>query len=873
MYLRKSSIAKKVLPSVLTSTVLLSSIVSASAAEVEEKSVLEKPKGNVESAIQLEYLDRGLIAASTSEGVFLSWRLLANEVTGHSDTGLTGANFNVYRDGKKIATVEDSTNYLDKGASATSQYYVKAVVDGKEVDQSATVSPWANQYYDLKLKKPADGIAPAGVLFPQGEKYTYSANDMSVGDVDGDGQYEFFVKWDPSNSKDVSQRGYTGNVYIDCYKQDGTLLYRLDLGVNVRAGAHYTQFMVYDFDGDGKAEMMLKTAPGTKMIKYDKDGSVISEKYITMPQSDIDAGYSNTDDYRLSAEGYFNHVVDMFMNWDKHPEVVNGNWPKSLEECFGIEKKYTYPLSKEDATELANYFIDVYAVKRSTNNKLREFEGFILNGPEHLSVFNGESGDEMKTIPYKTERDDDGLLWGDYAMTRIEPGNRVDRFLAGVAYLDGKKPYALFARGYYTRTTMVTYSWDGKDLKEYWYVDSGHAPMSNPFNAGPHGVDGSNPEYANITTQGFHSLGVADVDGDGFDEIVYGSATIDHNGKVLYSSFDTMPEGSGAPGTVARLGHGDSMHVADIDPSRPGLEIFTCHEGGMWAPYGSALRDAKTGEVIYGLFRNKDNGRAMIGDLDPTRPGLETWSNGFWNAKGITIAGTAPGTNANIKWKADMTTQVVDGSGTTTPTIVAWDYANTKKGVVTFTATGTLTNNGTKGNPSLVADVLGDWREELLVRTTDSSAIRIFTSTEVTKHKLYTLMHDAKYRTDIARQNTTYNQPAYTSFYFASDTDWSKVPVPKFWAPSLVTAAEGYMNESISSRDISGPMVDKLVNTLNQAKHQIENGSLEQAAKFADKYISDLNVKTKKDTIKENVSFKLNNFAKLLKDMLVNGSL
>lgn len=178
-------------------------------------------------------------------------------------------------------------------------------------------------------------------MTPAGEAYTYSANDMSVGDVDGDGQYEFFVKWDPSNAKDVSQKGYTGKTYIDAYTLDGQLLYRIDLGVNIRAGAHYTQMLVYDFDGDGKAEMMFKTAPGTKIIKYNKKGKVTSEKYITLPKQDRKAGYSNEDDYRLSADGYYDHVVDMFKNWHKHDEVVKGNWPATLEEAFGMEKNIT----------------------------------------------------------------------------------------------------------------------------------------------------------------------------------------------------------------------------------------------------------------------------------------------------------------------------------------------------------------------------------------------------------------------------------------------------------------------------------------------------------------------------------------------------
>ncbi|MBT2700117.1 rhamnogalacturonan lyase [Bacillus sp. ISL-40] len=767
--MKKHSITKKVLATAVALPLLLSNFSGVSAETI--KQTTKQGQG-----IQLEYLDRGLVAIPTSQGVFMSWRLLGNEVKGYSETGLTGVNFNVYRDGKKIATINDSTNFVDKEGNAASKYYVSSILDGKELDQSSSVTAWGKAYYDLPLNKPADGVTPAG------ESYTYSANDMSVGDVDGDGQYEFFVKWYPSNAKDVSQVGYTGNTYIDCYRFDGTLLYRIDLGVNIRSGAHYTQFLVYDFDGDGKSEIMFKTAPGTKVIKFDKEGKVTSEKFIKMSKKDIAAGYSNNDDYRLSSKDYYNHVVNMFMDWDKHEEVVKGNWPKTLEECFGIEKKYNYPLSKEDAESLADYFMDVYAPSRSARNNLRAFEGFIVDGPEYLSVFNGETGDEMDTIDYKPGRHDDGLMWGDYAMARIEPGNRVDRFLSSVAYLDGEKPYAVFGRGYYTRTNLVTYSWDGKKIKENWAVDSGWTPMSNPFNDGPHGKDGTDPVYGSITTQGAHSLSAADVDGDGKQEIVYGGATIDHDGSLLYSSMDTMPAESAAPGTTARVGHGDALHVTDIDPNRPGMEIFMVHEGAASAPFGYALRDAKTGKTIYGGYTGKDTGRGMVGDVDPSHPGLETWAVGLWTADGKQINTKAPGTNMNIKWSADMTTQIVNGAENNTPTIDDW-----QKGKV-LTASDTRTNNGTKGNPSLVADIFGDWREELLVRTTDSSAMRIYLSTEVTNHKLYTLMHDPQYRAEVARQSTAYNQPSYTSFYFGSDTDWAKVPVPEFIMPSVLSA-------------------------------------------------------------------------------------
>jgi rhamnogalacturonan endolyase len=707
---------------------------------------------------QLEKLDRGLVAASTSEGVFVSWRLLVSEATGSSETGLTGTDFTVYRDGAAIATVTDSTNLLDPAGTPASQYSVAPLVGGVEGEPSASVAPWADGHVDLPLQKPADGVTP------KGEAYTYSANDMSVGDVDGDGQYEYIVKWDPSNSKDVSQVGYTGNVYVDTYESDGRLLNRIDLGVNIRAGAHYTQVLAYDYDGDGKSELLLKTAPGTKTTRYAESGAVASEKFISLPKDDRKNGVTNQDDYRVSAAGYYEHVVDMFVGWRDLPQVASGQWPATLEEAFGIAVTHEYPLNRADAAELADYFMDVYAPARSPRNLLRTFEGFILSGPEYMTMFEGATGKELQTVPVRTERYDDGLAWGDYAMARIEPGNRVDRFLGGVAYLDGVHPSAIFARGYYTRTTVVAYDWNGKKLTERWYADSGFPAMTNPFNDSPHGRDGSNPEYAALTTQGFHSLSAADVDGDGKHEVVYGSATLDDDGSLLYSSFDTLPAGSASPGTEARLGHGDAMHVTDIDPNRPGLEIFTVHEGATSAPYGYALRDAATGEVIYGEYSGKDTGRGMIGDIDPTVPGLETWATRMRTAAG-------PGTNQSIRWAADGTTQIVNGTADADVTIDSYTDGRL------LTAAGTRSNNGTKGTASLVADVFGDWREELLVRTADSSAIRIFLSTDVTDRKLYTLMHDKQYRAEVARQNTTYNQPSYPGFYLASDTDFAKVPL------------------------------------------------------------------------------------------------
>lgn len=785
------------------------------------------------AGVQLDHLDRGLVAAKTSEGVFLTWRFLSHEATGASQTGLTGTDFNVYRDGQKLATVTDSTNFLDREGSAASKYDVRAVVAGVEVDQSATTTSWGGNFRDIPLTKPAGGVTPAG------EAYTYRANDASVGDVDGDGAYEFIVKWDPSNSKDVSQPGYTGATYVDTYKADGTLLHRIDLGVNIRSGAHYTQLLVNDFDGDGRAELMFKTAPGTKTISYNADGSVAGESFISLLQEDIDAGYSHADDYRMSAADYYQHVVEMFMGWSQHPEVLAGNWPATLEEAFGQAPQYQYPLSRTDAEKVADYFMDTYAPSRSGRNNLRAFEGFVLDGPEYLSVFEGATGKELKTVAYEPGRHDDGLMWGDYAMSRIEPGNRVDRFLAGVAYLDGKTPAAVFARGYYTRTTLASYTWDGTNLNPVWNVDSGWTPMANPFNASPHGVDGTDPVFGKLTTQGFHSLSASDVDGDGRQEVVYGSATIDDDGSLLYSSFDTMPAQSAAPGQEARLGHGDAMHVTDIDPDRPGKEIFSVHEGATWAPYGYAMRDAATGEVLFGAYSGKDTGRGMIGDVDPAVRGIENWAIGMQSAAGQKISNNIPGTNMSIKWAADMTTQLVNGSREQTPGIDDW-----KRGRV-LEATGTRTNNDTKGNPALVADVVGDWREELLVRTTDSSALRMYLSTEVTTHKLYTLMQDPQYRAEVARQNTSYNQPAYTDFYFASDMNFSNVPLRAPWTPGSVRALEALLGDLVESGEVSGPTAAQLTASARQAVKAVDDGDSAKAGQAIGRFVGFLDQQKK----------------------------
>lgn len=827
---------------------------------------------------QLERLGRGLAAMRTDGGIFLTWRLMRDEVTGHTQTGLGGTDFCVLRNGKTIAVVRDSTNYLDVDGTMEDVYEVRAIGEGEDIPEGKDVPeevrmhgngeksqnmpqreavsekvrafPSGKNYYDIPICRPAGGVTPAG------ERFEYHANDMSVGDVDGDGDYEYIVKWDPDNSKDVSQSGYTGHCIIDCYKWDGTLLWRLDLGPNIRAGAHYTQFMVFDFDGDGRAEVSVKTAPGSRMLrpvgdsgahepdagqnhatgeqegvhepdtgqnsaageqeggnepatgqnhatKGQEDGeeTVNGQRMrwynITLPPSAAAAGVSHADNYVCSAADYREHLISMFMEWQDYEEVRRGEWPGTIEECLGIvpdapetvgecpdtmpdapgkngghpgRKSVTgakTPLSREDAGRLVDYFLYEYAPSRSEKNRLWEFEGFVYEGPEFLTMFYGD-GREAQTIDFPFPRVDDGLRWGDYAMERIEPCNRVDRFLSGVAYLDGEHPSLIVCRGYYTRTCIAAYDFLGGKHRERFLVDSGFVPMKNPFCGHPHTGRGSDKVFGALAGQGNHSLATADIDGDGCQEIIYGAAVIDHDGSLKYSGYGKLPDGR-----EAKLGHGDAMHVAKIDPDRPGYEIFHVFEGAEEAPYGYALCDAETGEVLWGKFVPRDLGRCMVGDIARDVRGLQCFVNEVFDCKGRKLDLPAPGTNQSVRYAADLSTQFIDGP----------DYVwGAHEGIINDLTHGTMlvpedvrVNNGTKGNPCLVADILGDFREEVLYRRADDGAIRVYFADEVTTHKLFTLMHDTMYRTGVAWQNNCYNQPCYTKFYFASDMDFGEV--------------------------------------------------------------------------------------------------
>ena len=591
------------------------------------------------SKLQREKLNRGVVAIRENPSeVTVSWRYLS------SDPIQTG--FNVYKDGEKLTDtpVTVSTLFRDKNNSQKAAVYeVRPVIKGKEthhIDGTYTLPENApSGYLKIPLQKPANGVTPAG------ETYTYSPNDTSIGDVDGDGEYEIILKWDPSNSRDNSHEGYTGEVYIDCYRMNGEQLWRINLGKNIRAGAHYTQFMVYDLDGDGKAEVVMRTADGT----IDGKGKVI--------------GDANAD-YR--EEGTFDPSRNQIMK-----------------------------------------------------------QGRILKGKEYLTVFSGDTGEALHTIDYIPTRGN-VTDWGD------AKGNRSDRFLACVAYLDGIHPSVVMCRGYYTRTVLAAFDWNGKELKKRWVFDS------------------NNPGCENYAGQGNHNLRVGDVDGDGRDEIIYGSCAIDHNGKGLYST---------------RMGHGDAIHLTHFDPSRKGLQVWDCHENKR---DGSTYRDAATGEVLLQIKSNTDVGRCMAADIDPTHPGVEMWSGdsqGIRNVKGEVIAPKMRNTPTNMAvwWDGDLLREMLDRN-----MIIKYDWEN-KKFVPLVKFTGALFNNGTKSNPCLQGDMIGDWREEVLVRSEDNASLRLYVSTIPTEYRFHTFLEEPIYRISIATQNVGYNQPTQPGFYFGPD--------------------------------------------------------------------------------------------------------
>ena len=605
-----------------------------------------------------EPLRRGVIATHTSSGYLVNWRRLIDDPA--------STTFRLYRDGTLISgDAFTGTNWLDKSGTASTQYVLETWVDGQLTDTD-TALMLTKGYWDIALDRPANGTTESG-------EYMYVPGDCMVADVDGDHEYEVIMKWDPCNTswnplnpnavndkagtagqKDNSLSGYTGPVLIDCYSLQPTQgethrRWRIQLGKNIRAGAHYTQLMVYDLDGDGKAEVACKTAPGT-------------------------------------IDGLGNEVV------------MDGDDPA------------------------ADY--------RGTNGSK---SGFIITGPEYLTVFSGETGAELATTRFLPSRDTVSY-WGD------EYGNRSERYLGCVAYLgnettltDGtRKPLAslVMCRGYYTSAFLWAVDFDGEALTTRWLHSSASAG---------YGAFG----------EGAHSQAVADVDGDGFDEIIYGSCAIDHDGSLLYRT---------------GLGHGDALHVGDFMPDRPGLEVMMVHEETS-AAYGTEMHDALTGEHLSGVYAGSDVGRGLIADIDATSRGAEYWStqsDNVYSADGVSISTKRPSVNFRTYWDGDLQEELTEKGA-----ITKWTGRNGSiKTLLNVISTYKAGTDLIKYTPCLQADIFGDWREEQIYYDAATfSHLWIFSTPYPTDYSLPTLMHDHQYRMATVWQTSAYNQPPHLSFH------------------------------------------------------------------------------------------------------------
>ncbi|MCL6217488.1 rhamnogalacturonan lyase [Zunongwangia pacifica] len=583
---------------------------------------------------QLEKLDRGIVAIKNKEKeVFISWRAFKEDAA--------NLGFNVYRttNGKSVklnsAPITSKTWFIDTTfqPEKDNTWFVKSILDSKEKKEDGSFTVLANSkakpYFSIPLQTPEG----------------YSPNDASVGDLDGDGQYEI-VLHQTGRGYDNSHTGLTDPPILQAYKMDGTLLWEINLGKNIREGAHYTQFLVYDFDGDGKAELVCKTADGTQ----DGQGKIIGDA---------------TKDWR------------------------------SL-----YENSKTY--------------------------------GKILNGPEYLSAFEGTTGKALATVDYIPPRGNIGG-WGGKGGNggNDRNGNRVDRFTAAVAYLDGKHPSFVMCRGYYGRSVLAAFDFQNGEITSRWVFDT---------------ENGKNP----YSGQGNHGLSVADVDNDGKDEIIFGAMTVDDDGTGLYTT---------------GFRHGDALHVSDLDPEIPGLEVFGVHEieEHTTGP-GVTLRKAIDGSVLFKAAPNRDVGRGVAANIDTTRIGAQMWWLGdrnLYDIKGHKMGSAPRETNFLIWWDGDATRELLDGTHIT-------KYG---KGMI-FNAEGTRSNNWSKATPSLSGDILGDWREELILPSKDNRELRVYSTTIPTDIKLPTLMQDRQYRLSIAWQNVGYNQPPHPGFYLG--TGWEK---------------------------------------------------------------------------------------------------
>ena len=635
-------------------------------------------------------LKRGLVAVNLSQsggsGNLVSWRSRGYDNRNYKFKlykGLTASNINTKLNSGNF--IMGKTNFADTGGGTSTHYRLEVYNENGEIVERDTCKAWSSQvtYIDL------EGGAPTDIW---GRGATYTPNDASICDMDGDGEYEIILKWSPSNEKDAASTGTTSPEYFGCYKMNGKRLWILTGGPNMFSSAHTSSFVAWDFDGDGYGEFMIKTGHGA-----------------------------------IDGEGNYLSV-------DNNPK---GNYLNS--------------------------------------------RGKQVSGEEWITVFDGRNGAELKTIPYHTDYAAGSAYWGDSNQ------NRSERYLAGIAWLDGKdgNPSGIFARGYYNGAFIGAYDWDGTDLTLRW--------VHRAFTASSGEV-----KYADGTTkslsktvygEGCHWFSVADVNLDGKQEITYGSGALKPDGTTLYRT---------------GLKHGDALHTSDFDPNHPGLEVFMVHED---SPYGMDYRDGTTGELLLHKTASGDTGRGFMANFDPERDDAlwqaSAWANIFDKDGNSVVDSKTWGGGAaaqdRLYWTGTLGDDFWGKSVLETWNPSSKNFDRLIGCVNGGNYTYGKTNNASKNNASLLGDVLGDWREEVICWSeggTTGYQIVINATNYQTDYIVPHLLDDVDYRAQIIAENCCYNQPPHLGYnlreskkIIAETFEVENAPdnIGKYWGAIYVT--------------------------------------------------------------------------------------
>lgn len=611
-------------------------------------------------------LDRGLVAVPSGTGYLVSWRVFAEEYY--------GVTYNLYRGSTLIAEGLEVSNYWD--STQGSSYQVAPVVDGVEGDKCDAVTPWSSLHTAVTVQTPYDRDGTDVSDY-------YTLNEISLGDVNGDGISEFLIKRICEDADTLIQS--TRFHRYEMYDINSNLLWWIDMGPNcISLGDHQWDIVLYDWDEDGKCEAILRGRDNMIIHTAEGKGNGTSSDTLIIGDPTVDTRYTGMS-YTCTGNEYL-----LYLNGETGVpyEIGSGSTPRYIE----------FP------------------------------------------------------IPIGT---DYGKDWGD------SYGHRGTKIFMGAPFLDGRNASMFFARGIYTKTVMCAYDVDKEThaLTKRWDWSC---------------TDSTSDWYG----QGYHNYAIADVDMDGRDEIVYGSMVIDDNGKGL---------------STTGLGHGDAQHCTDLDPYRWGLEQFACLEE---SPYGMNYRNATTGEKYVYQTASGDDGRCMAGNFSNVYPGgsgrsasTTLYSCTADQEIGTAIAdgGFASSTsyfyalNWRLYWTDDFCEEAIFSNGSGEDWGQLWDIANNSRldvDATSYISQATSLINSSKNQPCATGDILGDWREEIIMRTSDNTGFYIFHTNYETTHRVPTLWHDHQYRQAMVWQCEGYNQPPHPSFFLGELEGITTAPPP-----------------------------------------------------------------------------------------------